>query len=74
MDQAVTIAPANESERLARSVDAVSLQDQPSPAEPTVWPLNSLSICTRVVELLYSYECLEVFKYKKIIDVKILDS
>lgn len=45
MDQAVTIAPADESERLARSVDAVSLQD-PSTAESIVWPLKSLSIFT----------------------------
>ena len=35
MDQAVTIAPADESERLARSVDNVSLHD-PSTAEPAV--------------------------------------
>lgn len=42
MDQAVTIAPADESERLARSVDTISLDA--NSAEPSVCPLKALSI------------------------------
>lgn len=41
VDQAVTIAPADESERLARSVETVSLDANTS--EPTVCPVKLLS-------------------------------
>lgn len=41
VDQAVTIAPADESERLARSVDTISLDS--TSAEPTVCPWKALS-------------------------------
>jgi hypothetical protein len=53
VDQAVTIAPADESERLARSVETVSLDANTS--EPTVCPLKSSSTFTNALMMVFDY-------------------
>lgn len=51
MDQAVTIAPADESERLARSVETVSLDANTS--EPTVCHLESTLYYTNALVMVF---------------------